>query len=141
MMTRLILVRREIILIALLLLTTCSELSIYYPPSNSSGPGIGAQQRGNQSVVVTGSISTAEVKKLALANNLTGLRALPPGIRRNLQRGKPLPRGIARQAIPEAILVELPSHPNHDWRIAGRDLVLIAVGTLIVVDILNDVFE
>ena len=140
-MTRRILIRREFILIALLLLSACTEFGTYFPPPGSAGPGNSTPQRGNPSVVVTAGISVVDAKKLAAANNLTGLRTLPPGIRRNLQRGRPLPRGISRQVMPEAVLVELPRHPGHEWRIAGRDLVLIAVGTLIVVDILNDVFE
>ena len=140
-MTRHIVFRCEYILIVLLLLTSCAELGTYFPPIDSPGPGKSAPPRGTPSVVVTAGISVVEAKKLAASNNLRGLRTLPPGIRRNLQRGKPLPRGISRQEIPEAILVQLPGHTGHEWRIAGRDLVLIAVGTLIVVDILNDVFE
>ena len=140
-MTRRILIRREFILLAILVLSSCTELGIYFPPRGSAGTGNNAPQRGNPSVVVTAGINVVDAKKLAAANNLTGLRTLPPGIRRNLQRGKPLPRGISRQVMPDAVLVELPRHPGHEWRIAGRDLVLIAIGTLIVVDILNDVFE
>lgn len=140
-MTRRILFRCGYFLIALLLLSSCTELDTYFPPPGSAGPGNSAPQRRNPSAIVTAGISVVDAKKLAAANNITGLRTLPPGIRRNLQRGKPLPRGISRQVMPEAVLVELPRHPGHEWRIAGRDLVLIAVGTLIVVDILNDVFE
>ncbi len=141
-MTKFFLVRREYFFIAFLLLTTCAELGVYYPPPYSSpGPARYAQPRANQSIVVTAGISVVRARQLAAANNLTGLKSLPPGIRRNLQRGKPLPRGIARRAMPEALLAGLPSYPNHDWRIAGKDLVLIALGTLLVVDILNDVFE
>ena len=140
-MTRQVSIRREFILIALLLLSSCTELGTYFPHQGSAGTGNSARQRGNSSVVVTAGISVVDAKKLAAANNLTGLRTLPPGIRRNLQRGRPLPRGISRQIMPEAVLVKLPRHPGHEWRIAGRDLVLIAIGTLIVVDILSDVFE
>ena len=65
----------------------------------------------------------------------------PEGIRRNLARGRPLPPGIARQIVPLRMLGELPVVPDHQWHIAGRDLLLIAMGTLVVVEILEDVFE
>jgi hypothetical protein len=39
------------------------------------------------------------------------------------------------------MLAGLPEIPDHEWRIAGRDLILIAIGTLIVVEILEDVFD
>lgn len=42
---------------------------------------------------------------------------------------------------PERMLADLPVIRDHEWRIAGRDLVLIAIGTLIVAEILEDVFE
>ena len=35
----------------------------------------------------------------------------------------------------------LPVIDGHEWRISGTDLVLIALGTLLVVEILEDVFE
>ena len=39
------------------------------------------------------------------------VRALPPGIAKNLARGKPLPPGIDRTRVPDAILVRLPARP------------------------------
>jgi hypothetical protein len=39
------------------------------------------------------------------------VRALPPGIAKNLARGKPLPPGIVRAPVPEVILVRLPPRP------------------------------
>jgi hypothetical protein len=87
------------------------------------------------------SITAGDARRLAMANGLTGYRALPPGIARNLARGKPLPPGIARQVVPGGMLAGLPRLDGHEWRITGTDLVLIALGTLIVVEVLEDVFQ
>lgn len=41
----------------------------------------------------------------------TDLTPLPPGIAKNLARGKPLPPGIARTQVPQEVLVRLPARP------------------------------
>jgi hypothetical protein len=41
----------------------------------------------------------------------TDLKPLPPGIAKNLARGKPLPPGIARTRVPQEVLVRLPARP------------------------------
>ena len=62
-------------------------------------------------------------------------------IAKNLVRGKPLPPGIAKKAVPASMLEQLPHYPGYEWRIAGNDLVLIAVSTAIVTSIINNVFD
>lgn len=71
---------------------------------------------------------------------LGGYQALPPGIRKNLTRGKPLPPGIAKKMVPGSLLARLPSYPGYEWRIAGTDLILISIATAVVADVLYDVF-
>ena len=123
------------------LLASCAELGIGYPrPGNPSAgggnPGIG---RGNADVSVT--ITAGEARRIAVELGLTGYRPLPPGIARNLARGKPLPPGIARRYPAQSMLARLPVIEGHEWRVTGTDLVLIAIGTAIVVEILEDVFD
>jgi len=126
------------LLTAVIILTSCTELSIY-------GPGQQGQGRPNNrpegEVTVTVVISAGEARILAVNRGVTGMRPLPPGIQRNLARGKPLPPGIARQMVPRSLLADLPVILDHEWRIAGRDLILIALGTLVVMEILEDVFD
>jgi hypothetical protein len=81
------------------------------------------------------------VRRLVLAHQLTGRSPLPPGIRRNLVRGKPLPPGIARQAVPGPVLRGLPHHEGHEWLVCGTDLVLVAIAGAIVADVIFDVFD
>jgi len=72
---------------------------------------------------------------------LSGYSSLPPGIRKNLARGKPLPPGIAKKMVPGPMLARLPVYPGYEWRVAGSDLILVAVATAIVADVLFDVFD
>lgn len=69
----------------------------------------------------------------------TSTQALPPGIRKNLQRGKPLPPGIAKKLDP-SLRSRLPDYEGYEWRQVGRDLILVAVTTGIIEAILNEVF-
>lgn len=130
-------ISRIVVLVACIGVGGCAEFGIF--DAGAPGPG-NSSPSANSQVAVRAGISARDARRLAVAYRTTGLRALPPGIARNLARGKPLPPGIARQLVPQGMLSSLPDIANHEWRIAGRDLVLIAIGTLIVVDILNDVF-
>jgi hypothetical protein len=86
-------------------------------------------------------IGFEEARRLAVANQLTGYDSLPPGIRKNLARGKPLPPGIAKRMVPSSMLGQLPVIDAHEWQISGTDLVLVEMGTMLVVELLADVFE
>jgi hypothetical protein len=43
--------------------------------------------------------------------------------------------------VPGQMLARLPAYPGYEWRVAGSDLVLVAVATAVVADILIDVFD
>jgi Ni/Co efflux regulator RcnB len=66
--------------------------------------------------------------------------ALPPGIRKNLARGKPLPPGIARR-MDDRLLAALPRYDEYEWRQVGRDVVLVAITTGVVEAILRNVLD
>jgi hypothetical protein len=91
--------------------------------------------------LISASIEFDRARRIAVANHYTGYGALPPGIRKNLARGKALPPGIAKKAVPGPMLAQLPSYPGYDWRIYGSDLVLVATATAVIADVLLDVFE
>lgn len=90
--------------------------------------------------LVFAGITAAMAREYALDFGLGGYSSLPPGIRKNLARGKPLPPGIAKQMAPGPLLGRLPRYPGYEWRIAGTDLILISVATAVIADILYDVF-
>lgn len=64
---------------------------------------------------------------------------LPPGVRKNLARGKPLPPGIAMK-LDQRLVDRLPHYSGYEWRQVGRDLLLIAAGGIIY-EILENVLE
>lgn len=120
---------------------------------NSSDHGNNGQSSGNASVDhgnrknygkpdhVDVDISFSHARSLAVNYGLTGYQALPPGIAKNLARGKPLPPGIAKKTVPASMLNQLPYYPGYEWHRVGDDLVLIALSTAIVTSIINGVFD
>lgn len=68
-----------------------------------------------------------------------GLKSLPPGIAKNLRRGKPLPPGIAKQVLPAGLIDLLPPVPRGFERVAldGRVL-LVEIATQVIHDVLED---
>ena len=91
--------------------------------------------------LVVAGITAALAREYALDYGLGGYSSLPPGIRKNLARGKPLPPGIAKKMVPGSLLGRLPRHSGYELRVAGTDLILVSLATAVVADILYDVFD
>lgn len=110
---------------------------------NKKNNGNHTSGKSNKSVRedVDARVSYDHARHLALNYGLTGYDSLPPGIAKNLARGKPLPPGIAKKTVPASMLGQLPSYPGYEWRVVGKDLVLIALSTAIVTTIINGVFD
>lgn len=66
--------------------------------------------------------------------------ALPPGIQKNLARGKPLPPGIAKK-LDNRLLGHLPRYDGYEWQQAGTDLILVALATGLIYEVLNGAFD
>jgi len=66
--------------------------------------------------------------------------SLPPGIQKNLARGKPLPPGIAKK-LDNRLLSQLPRYDGYEWQQAGTDLILVMIATGIVYEVLNGAFD
>ncbi len=66
-------------------------------------------------------------------------KGLPPGIAKNLKRGKSLPPGIAKQQLPAKLVTVLPPVPKGYERVIidGR-VVLIEIATQVIRDVLTD---
>lgn len=86
-------------------------------------------------------ISFSRARSLAVNHGLVGYQALPPGIAKNVARGKPLPPGIAKKTLPTSMINDLPYYPGYEWRAVGDDLVLVALSTAIVTSVINGVFD
>ncbi len=66
--------------------------------------------------------------------------ALPPGIQKNLARGKPLPPGIG-QRLDSRLEGRLPRYEGYEWRQAGTELVLVSLASGLIYEIVNGAFN
>jgi hypothetical protein len=66
--------------------------------------------------------------------------SLPPGIRMNLERGKPLPPGIARN-FDERVRHDLPYYEGYEWRRVGTDAVLVDLTNDIIHEVIHDILR
>ncbi|MGE8097729.1 anti-virulence regulator CigR family protein [Pseudomonas fluorescens] len=65
---------------------------------------------------------------------------LPPGIQKKLARGKPLPPGIAKK-LDGRLVGRLPHYEGYEWQQAGTDLILVAITTGIIYEVLNGALD
>ena len=112
-------------------------------PPPGKGKNRGEAGTAESSTLVRAGISVEAVWQIMGETGVPrgGYKPLPPGIAKNLARGKPLPPGIAKRYPPGAMVGRLPVHPGYEWRIAGTDLILVQIGTQVVADVLKRVFE
>lgn len=109
--------------------------------NGKSGEEHGSRKNYGKPDHVDSDISFSRARSLAVNYGLVGYQALPPGIAKNLVRGKPLPPGIAKKTLPASMINDLPYYPGYEWRAVGDDLVLVALSTAIVASVINGVFD
>lgn len=66
--------------------------------------------------------------------------SLPPGIQKNLARGKPLPPGIAKK-LDGRLIGRLPHYDGYEWQQAGTDLILVTLATGLIYEVLHNVLD
>lgn len=120
------------------------------PPAAKSG-GAGAGGSGTAGAAALGAAAGAALAGALLSDqdrhtisgyfqhNPLHAQPLPPGIARNLARGKPLPPGIAKRGLPNALTSRLSIPSGYELLSVGTDVLLVAVGTRIIADVLRDV--
>jgi len=112
-----------------------------------------AQGRGRSNVQSTASSPTLEasvsisvgdrevIRQYYAEHAHGGLEALPPGIRRNLERGKPIPPGIAKRTPPQELRSRIMVPERFEMVEVGLDVFLVEVATGIIHDVLMDVIR
>jgi len=104
-----------------------------------------AQGRGNRDRATTEAGVTLSVELRAQIGDFyssrpeSGVEALPPGIRRRLERGKPLPPGIAKRTAPPELRSHLHLPDGYEIIEVGLDVLLVEVATDIIHDVLMDI--
>lgn len=119
---------------------------------NGKGNSQGGQGHGNQGNKGNGSSGGdwargPSIDRGSILGVLGGHRdywssdhALPPGIQKNLARGKPLPPGIAKK-LDGRLLGRLPHYDGYEWQQAGTDLILVAIASGLIYEVLNGAFD
>ena len=110
-------------------------------PSHEHASPSGVRVDADIGGLVSVSIGSGDARRIAERHGYVGYAPLPPGIRKNLARGKPLPPGIAKKMVPGPMLRELPVYAGHEWRVAGDDLILVSLGSGLVVEVMGDIFR
>lgn len=66
----------------------------------------------------------------------------PPGQAKKWSKGQPLARDVVYYPIPNELRIKLPAPPpNHRYVRVARDILLIAIGTKIVIDAMEDILR
>lgn len=81
------------------------------------------------------------VRQIIQQNHGQFARGAPPPPNVRLVRGQPLPHGYYGERLDNRALSRLPVYQGYEWRRSGPDVVLIAVGTGIVYEILDGVLN
>ncbi|WP_448207616.1 anti-virulence regulator CigR family protein [Azospirillum sp. sgz302134] len=108
------------------------------------GPGKsgqhGGQQGGGPGGAVVVSRTDVTVIRDYFASNPVGASALPPGVAKNLARGKPLPPGIAKKMAPIELRQRVPVCMN-GWEciLAGVDMLILDAVHGTIADIVRNV--
>jgi hypothetical protein len=69
-----------------------------------------------------------------------GHGCVPPGHARRWERGRPLPRDVVYAPLPRDLVVQLPPPPlHHEYVRVASDILLIATGTAMVIDAIEDI--
>ncbi|MEQ1863054.1 MAG: anti-virulence regulator CigR family protein [Micropepsaceae bacterium] len=108
-------------------------------PHGSGGPQSKFDVRSPaRTVVFTDADST--LVRVYFAHNQVAWTGLPPGVAKNYARGKKLPYGIAKKALPADLQARLPQRHGYEYARVGQDVVLVELATGIVVDLIEGVF-
>ena len=118
------------------------DVSAYAQPGRGRGlgPERGLGNNGSaESVLGIGfDIGTEQIIRSYFRDNSLPPVGLPPGIAKNYARGKPLPPGIAKRYLPADLRPRLPAYQGYELVVVDRDVLLVAIATGIIVDILVD---
>jgi len=121
-----------------------SGLVVATPALAKNNKNQGASNSAGEAIV-TAAITAAEIAIILNYIDRYGTagfgqpQGLPPGIAKNLARGKPLPPGIAKRYLPGNLAVQLP-RPGYDWLVVDNDILLVVAATAVIVDVLKDAF-
>jgi len=126
----------------------CATPSVVEGQGRGRGRGGGGGKDDGATVAVAAAAGVTlsvelktQIRDFYAARPATNVESLPPGIRRNLARGKPLPPGIAKRSAPPELASRLPLRDGFEIVEVGLDVFLVEVATNVVHDVLMDVIR
>ena len=132
----------SLLICSALALALTSQAALAAPKHDKANPHAGGQHSEIGGQVHGPAIDIDRVRRVLGENRqLIGqTSALPPGIAKNLARGKPLPPGIAKN-FDGRVASQLPRYDGYEWKQAGTDVILVAIATGIVYEVLRNVLD
>ncbi len=100
-----------------------------------SGQAKGKEARGNQATSVSharGSDVEIRIIRGYYGEPSRKVKPLPPGMYKNLGRGKQVPAGILRTRFPELLEARMPRREGTSWWIAGDHVLLVDTRNILV---------
>ena len=134
-----------LLIVAALTVALATQSALAAPKADHPGKSGGGHEQHGQDIGVSiqgPSIDIGRVRIVLGENrNLIGpSSALPPGIAKNLARGKPLPPGIAKN-FDSRVAGQLPRYEGYEWKQVGTDVVLVAIASGIVYEVLRNILD
>jgi len=117
--------------------TVCAATPASAFAQERSRKGNGPELTASASITLTKNMQ-AEIRSWYSLHPIGSVEALPPGIRKRLARGKPMPPGIAKQVAPAGLRSRIRLPDGYEIVEVGLDVLLVEVATSIVHDILMD---
>ena len=113
------------------------------PSGSATDVAVGAAV-GAAAAILTDSLLSDQDRRVIESyyrTNTVSAQALPPGIAKNLARGKPLPPGIAKKQVPGELRTRVKIPDGYELSQVGSDVLLIEVGTRVIAEVLKDVIR
>lgn len=120
----------------LVVMTVTALVAINLANADASGTAVGVTFSDAEIRIISAWYDDHGQKK----NGKARRGGLPPGIAKNLARGKPVPPGIAKQHLPEELQRALPAtRAGYERIIVDGKVLLVEVATQVIHDVLMDV--
>jgi hypothetical protein len=110
-------------------------------PPHVDGGRVVLQLASHGSRRATFSNTDRSLVRVYFAQNQVVWTGLPPGIAKNIARGKKLPHGIAKHALPAGLRARLPKRAGYEYARVGQDVVLIEQTSGVVADMIERIFS
>lgn len=120
----------------IMLSTLCTVFVLAMAPASAAGIDVDVRFSSSEASIIRDFFQNADSTG---QRGKKGRDRLPPGIEKNLARGKPLPPGIAKQALPNDLIRKLPpARDGYERVVVSGKVLLVEIATQVIHDILSD---